>query len=454
MAVISFRCGACKQVLRVAADKAGRKAKCTKCGKEVTIPAAAPQPAEKSAPAAAAATTAAPPAADPAPAKKLYSDDQDDDGGAYTFLDEPKPVEEEVKKKKRRTDDDDDEDEDDLEEPEEKELVKKASEIKTIIPRKKIKKKKVQFAHDWDKFRVALALVFSGMCGWLLVWVMHTVIVLLGILDHPAYGEVVDRVAQGGVVDMPALGVGLLTGSNADVGKVLLLIEQIIIVISGVAFLGAYCVCLAVPNRFGTKGQALTLIIVGGVNLVLDVVLRLLPMLGAINYVLIPLMAPEAAFNEANIDRVLAIHAFWCYSPFWEYLGTIVVQMLFFAEPVLFAVFMRAAALAMTDDEWLEPRALFLQRAGLCQFFVLVAYYLLSITGSSAVLRIVLFVVYGMWRAFFLGYMIWYAIITWKARKRVEDVLGLDEAEDEAQDEDEDEEEEDEDEEDEDEEEE
>src|SRR5262249_61304900 len=41
MSTITFTCYACNQVLKVGADKAGKKAKCVKCGTILTIPVAA-----------------------------------------------------------------------------------------------------------------------------------------------------------------------------------------------------------------------------------------------------------------------------------------------------------------------------------------------------------------------------------------------------------------------------
>src|SRR4029077_3733863 len=49
MELISFRCTSCNQGLKVGADKAGRKIKCTKCGTPLTIPSPqreAPPPSE------------------------------------------------------------------------------------------------------------------------------------------------------------------------------------------------------------------------------------------------------------------------------------------------------------------------------------------------------------------------------------------------------------------------
>src|SRR6266513_1881480 len=60
MTTITFQCYACNQVLKVAADKAGKKAKCVKCGTILTIPVSAGE-AEVATPA------APPPAPPPAP---------------------------------------------------------------------------------------------------------------------------------------------------------------------------------------------------------------------------------------------------------------------------------------------------------------------------------------------------------------------------------------------------
>jgi hypothetical protein len=88
---------------------------------------------------------------------------------------------------------------------------------------------------------------------------------------------------------------------------------------------------------------------------------------------------------------------------------------------------MRATSMAVKDDEWLEPRAVMLMRIGLGQLFILLCYCLLSLTGSSAVLRGVLFVAYILWRSFLLGFLIWYAVIAFKAKDRLEYLLTADE---------------------------
>ncbi len=412
MGVISFRCASCQQVLKVGSAKAGRRAKCTKCGKELTIPQASAPAEEKKKP------EAAVPADQPK--SSAFGEDDDDDGAAYTFINEPAPPEEAKPQKKKKGDDDEEEDE------EQEEKSKDKTEQKPRPVRRKIKKKTVQFAEDWLKFQLALMLVFGGMCCWILAWVLHAVLILLGFLANSSYGLLVDQAAQAGAgeVRVMPLMVSLLAGADyADLGNVLLIIEQVINLVGGVAFLGAFCICLGVPNRFGTRGQAITLVTLSGLNLILGVVFKFLPVLGAISYTMVPLLAPEVAMNESNIDRVSPIHVFWSGAPFWEFFLTVLIQVLYFGEPIFFCIFLRAAALSMKDDEWLEPRAFMLLRLGFGQLFILLAFYLLSITGSSAVLRVVLFAAYILWRCFFLGFIIHYARIAFQAKKRVEYLL-------------------------------
>ena len=133
MAVITFQCYACNQVLQVGADNAGRKAKCSQCGTILTIPVLA---AEAMIEGVTAAPVAPQPRRDevavardePAPRRR---DDYDDD-----------------RPRRRRPDDYDDY------------PVRRAS------------------APKWDKVKVGLLLAFIGLC----VMAGAFAFVLLGVL--------------------------------------------------------------------------------------------------------------------------------------------------------------------------------------------------------------------------------------------------------------------------------
>src|SRR5262249_2746299 len=113
MEVISFRCTSCQQTLKVKAEYAGRKPKCKKCGTDLTVPKNDSE-AEKVTPA-------------PAPKKSPFDDEEDGGSGGYGFADEgPAPVVDDKPKKKK-------------------------DQPKII---RKVKKKSVQFAEQWHKFRI------------------------------------------------------------------------------------------------------------------------------------------------------------------------------------------------------------------------------------------------------------------------------------------------------------
>ena len=65
--LITFKCTKCQHVLKIGTEKAGRKAKCPKCGQGVTIPGANATPEN--------------------PAQK--KDEDEEDGSAYGLADEP-----------------------------------------------------------------------------------------------------------------------------------------------------------------------------------------------------------------------------------------------------------------------------------------------------------------------------------------------------------------------------
>jgi hypothetical protein len=102
MSTITFTCYACNQVLKVGADKAGKKAKCIKCGTILTIPMETPE---------------APPEeveeeAAPAPAKgkgRAAEEDFEEDRPRRRPRDDDD--EDEAPRSKRRRDDDDEDDE-------------------------------------------------------------------------------------------------------------------------------------------------------------------------------------------------------------------------------------------------------------------------------------------------------------------------------------------------------
>jgi len=393
MDVISFRCTGCQQTLKVKAEYAGRKTKCKKCGASLTVPEG---------------DSAAEPAA--AAPKKAAVADEEEGGGTYGFAEDlgAKPVAEAPKKKKDQP---------------------------KII--RKVKKKSVQFAEQWEKFRITLMLAAIGMGCWGLMWILRMTVFLLGQFSETSYSSLIDkaRVDPSRGINRLVIVLGLEGGiDNMGTAQTLLTIEYVLALLAGGAFVGGYVFCLGVPERYGTRGQALTLLILGGTNIFLTLLLKLLPVTDAMEFLIIPLVGPEVAMSEAGTERLAPIHAFWSGSPFWEMLAALIIQAAFYAEPILLAVFLRSVALSMKDDEWLEPKAMTLMRTGFGTFFILLTFYLLSMAGTSEVLRLTLLVFYLLWQGFFLGFIIYFIVIMVKARARVAYLLGAEDEEEEDED--------------------
>ena len=117
MSTINFPCYACNQVLKVGTDKAGRKAKCIKCGTILTIPMASseelveatrPFPAKSPQ---AVKSTPPPPVMDDEddrPRKRRRDEDEDEDDRPRRRRDEDEEDEDRPRKRRRDEDDDDD----------------------------------------------------------------------------------------------------------------------------------------------------------------------------------------------------------------------------------------------------------------------------------------------------------------------------------------------------------
>src|SRR5271165_3351091 len=98
MDLISFRCTSCNQSLKIGADKAGRRIKCTKCGTPLTVPHAEVAPSD------AASAGSQLPAEERA--KKTF-DDEDDNKKGYGLFVDPAAEEEERKKREEKPKKDD-----------------------------------------------------------------------------------------------------------------------------------------------------------------------------------------------------------------------------------------------------------------------------------------------------------------------------------------------------------
>lgn len=387
MDAITFRCPACKHAMKVGAEKAGRKAKCPKCKAELTIP----------------QSESVTPAAAPAP----EVEDEFKVGGSYQVVVD-KDFEEQRKKR---------------EEEEEKQKKKKKKDKPTH--RVEIKKKELKDKKRWLLVRRSLPVFMGAVVVWAASFFFSVLMVVIGIFTDNDYASTAHRALDELPPDPPpgfvqnmdplSLCLGVIVGSDSvGLARTFAIIGQLLALLAGALFLTGYILAQPVPNRNGTAGQIKMLIILCCVNLGLVVIFRLLPFLGLFGGWL-TLLTPEVAMTQANIDRTLPLHVFWSFSGFWSEWLTLIVLFSLYLEPILLGLFFWSVGQSMREAE-LESRGLGLASWGFGVYFIMLSFHIMSICGTSAVLTIVLRVVYLLWVGFTVLWMVRYFQILMLAR--------------------------------------
>jgi hypothetical protein len=449
MDYITFRCTSCKQGLKVGADKAGRKVKCTKCGTALTVPdPSAPKPAPK-----------------PSTAKGLLDEDEDS-GGIYGVegLDtNPKPaapaaparseqVEDQRPSRRRRFRDEDDEEEDEDEDEETQEEKDEAllrrlrgedeeedeedeEEYEDDEDRPRRTRRRGMAKLDppaWQRIRVGtvLAVVAAGLTA--AAAILHGVYVLIGAFAGSQYAQTVNAIhpnyqatpeEQAKDLDMPKLLLALVGGlDGVDGNRIMVIISQVLEILEYVVLIAAFALCLGVPARFGAKGIALTGLVLAGVNLIITVVFKLLAQLGAMKYVLVPLLGAELPMLDANADRLDPLHIIWADVPYLQVLLTVFILALNLGQLAFFPLFLRAVSF-FVKSERLERTARALVEMALGVVFIYVAYQMLAIAGASDVLGWALRAVYLLGLGFLLGQLIWFIVVCLKSRTIIQEAL-------------------------------
>jgi hypothetical protein len=403
--LITFKCTNCQHVLKIGAEKAGRKAKCPKCGQSLTIPGG---------------TETGP---------KTFEQELEEGKGIYGFADEPVTTAPKIDViapvRPGRAEDDDDDD-------------------KPKGPKrdKAVKQRALLEPERWKSVKVGLQIIGAGYGLWLLVFVMHVVPFLIGVAGHMipiifqdpasawrgdyaeltvAYTKTLDAHEKGEAgelgaeyVGKTAYAVGLLSGKGPmELNLWVFRVTQVFMLVTSLVLIAGYCVALPVPERFGTKKILIALIAVGGCNLLFQLVFKLLPLTGVMNFTLLMLVTPEMPLVDANIERTSPLHEFWSDAPFWECLLALLLQMLSLTEPVLYGAFLRAIALQMKSEE-LEGTSRGMIKLGLSQVFIQLVYLMLANTGTTDVLIGVLRALYTMAHCFMLGQLIWFIVVSYR----------------------------------------
>jgi hypothetical protein len=422
MNIITFQCSNCQKVLRIGAENAGKKARCSKCGHGLVIPKESQPPSNPSTPA-------------------RFDPFADEGESIYSFANDPPPDIKDSTSGKVRLQDvygrDEDEDTDD-EDDEEKE-AKEREQQRLLGARRRealarLRKTPLDFA-QWEKVRLGILLVFIGVVAWLAAVAMQKLVVLIGLPYSGEYAavaanELVNRAEPIEPGKAPTLYrarflIALIGGGDlVDVNLWLYRLSYLLVLIQLVCTGTGYVICLAAPTRYGARGLIVTLLPVVGFSFILTLGLKLLPVAGAYQYTMIPLIAPETALLRTNIDRVIPIHLFWSEAPFWESLLSILLHLATFGELVLFCIFLRAAALNLKDEP-LQRSAEPLIKLGLAIGFILVSFHLLINTGTTEVLINILWGVYWFAVAFYLWFLIWYLRSLYFARARIAKIIRM-----------------------------
>lgn len=393
MDAITVRCKMCKHAMKFSAEKAGKRAKCPKCDAIVLVQ-ADEEPAKE-------------PEAAPAPP----SSNLDLDTTGYDVFTDP---ELEALRKQRQVDAD----------------AKKKKE-KKILPKVARKIKAIPDAESWQKVRVGLIFMVVGVCIWFFTHLLQGSYVLLGSTELAEYAKViaVNLEQRGGEApqrlpareeawDMDWLGMYLemIAGNDfAGYAYACLAISSVFYFFQAIFWAVGYGFCLPVPRRFGAFGQVITSMVLGFFNFLFIFIFKLLPVFGAMNYVLIPFVTPEIVMTEYNMERALPIHLMYAGSQFWDSLLNIILLFILYLQPTFGCIFLWTIGTAIKDEK-LESGAKGLAQMCLGTFFILLSFHLLSLCGGSGVLVIVLRVFYWVWWCFLLMFILQYGLLILSCR--------------------------------------
>jgi len=393
METITFRCTSCKFVLKVGADKAGRNAKCSKCGTLLKIPAQ---------------SDAAPPAP-PAPAAKKTDDDEDGEQ-TYGLKEAPTPAEASAPDAA----------------PAAPKVLQKPGRPQT--------KKQAQITNpeEWRKVALGSRIIAVALGIWLVAFVLSRVPLVLGMAQGEEFAKSADTrlltsSSDSGKrpdLDLYAFAIGIIAGEDlADTMMMVARLSQVLMLLGYLPLLVGYVICFVVPDRFGTRFQLKFLFGLALVNAMILIFFRLLPLFGAIRYTLLPFAMPEVAMLEMNAERGESLVAFWSKSPLMEVYLAILLTILNYLEPALIASFLHSVGKGVKSEE-LEGNALKAMKLGFSQVFIQVAWLMAAVCGTSVVLLWTLRFVYTVGAGFFI-YQLFFTIMTLIGVKPVvEDQLG------------------------------
>lgn len=338
------------------------------------------------------------------PPRVKRADDDDDEGGSYSLVEtqqEEKKVEEGPKKK-----------------------VQKA-----II---KVRRRSIGDLEKWETVNFAMTMVTVGVCFWGLAQALYGIYLFLGLVQGPEYARPVAEFLLQQVDDPLEPGAGeptnriafivaMVGGSDfhgANVG--ILVASQVCGWLQTGCWIFAYILMLrGAPDSYGASGQALTLMIFSVMNQLVYFIFVFLPIIGAFGYTMVPLIGPEMASADFNMERRVPLQVFWSGMPMLEVFLALMFILIRYLEPIFIGIYVRSCAKAMKDP-FLEQNSVGYQKLGFGLLYIVVCYFILSLAGTSPVLVKVLRVIYACWFGFLVGFIVRTALVCGALKESLE----------------------------------
>lgn len=334
-------------------------------------------------------------------------DDDEDEGGSYGLVEtkvEEKKAEEGPKKKVQ----------------------------KVIIT---VRRRSIGDLEQWGTVNFAMTMVTAGVCFWGLAQALYGLYLFLGLVQGPEYArpvaefllQQVDEPLEVGAhepTNRIAFIVAMVGGSDfhgVNVG--ILVASQICGWIQTGCWIFAYVLMMrGAPDSYGAKGQALTLIIFSAINQLVQFVFVFLPIIGAFGYTMVPLIGPEMASADFNMERRVPLHVFWSGMPMLEVFLSLMFILIRYLEPIFIGIYIRSCAKAM-KDQYMEQNAIGYQKLGFGLLYIVVCYFILSLAGTSPVLVKVLRIIYALWFGFLVGFIVRTALVCGALKETLEPYL-------------------------------
>jgi hypothetical protein len=372
MSFITFQCYACNQMLKVGADKAGRKAKCNKCGTALTIPVASTvqEPAAAPPPPAAAPPPLPPTPARPTPVPAQVAPTPVAPAEECLRRLPPEDFDDEPRRRRR---------------PREDEVFDDEEDVRVRRP-----------VSLWPRVRLGLLLVFIGMCVLAGAFVLELVVYLLATIDLVR-------------LMTSARGVGSGTG---DTAIVLLRVSLLVQLGAAITSIVGYVFSMLGPNKRGMMGMAIATLAVAGLELLLTLIFK------------VPSFFSRGGgpFSGPGGDPGSSVFGAW--------LVLLLIQLLFSAAFILFPLYLRAASLALKARAQARAcMAVFIvaciyagERLLTYIFWYIVLQASMERSTRSDPRALVWITLILLWLgAFAFGALIvWYIIVLWRTRAEIE----------------------------------